>query len=340
MVAMASAVWSVSEERAVVVDDDGRIDVADGLASDEEFDLGDLIGRTLPHPGGELLARIACVNDTHLGETTCGKVGDGGPGPIFTVKPGEEPYPEVMNRAVAAEIAEIDPTAVIARGDLTGSGTAEQFDAFDAIYGATFGDRLHVTLGNHDTSGLRSVDPVQVIDVPGLRVVLVDTSRPDFEGGCVSAAQLDEIDAAAADADRPVLAMGHHPGHGAAWHRGGHSFALQPADTEALAEVLARRGVIGWSAGHTHRHAVTRHEATGAMPWIEVACTKDFPGAWAEYRVFEGGIMQVAHRVLSPEALAWAEATKRMYAGLYGSYAAGKLEDRCFIFPAADTLTG
>ena len=30
---------------------------------------------------------------------------------------------------------------------------------------------------------------------------------------------------------------------------------------------------------------------------------KDYPGAWAEYRVFEGGILQVHRRISTPEAL-------------------------------------
>jgi hypothetical protein len=69
---------------------------------------------------------------------------------------------------------------------------------------------------------------------------------------------------------------------------------------------------------------------------IEVGSTKDFPGTWAEYRVHEGGIMQVVHRMSSPEALAWSESCRGLYAdfGLdYESYALGTLADRCFTIP-------
>jgi len=58
---------------------------------------------------------------------------------------------------------------------------------------------------------------------------------------------------------------------------------------------------------------------------------KDFPGGWAEYRVHERGIAQVFHRVQAPEAVAWAERTRRMFGGLYGAYAMGRLEDRSFV---------
>ena len=36
------------------------------------------------------------------------------------------------------------------------------------------------------------------------------------------------------------------------------------------------------------------------MPIVEVACVKDYPGAWAEYRVHEGGYTQLVRRITSP----------------------------------------
>jgi Icc protein len=70
------------------------------------------------------------------------------------------------------------------------------------------------------------------------------------------------------------------------------------------------------------------------VPSIEVGCTKDFPGTWAEYRVYEGGVMQVVHRMSSPEALAWSESCRSLYSDFgvdYASYALGTLADRCFV---------
>jgi hypothetical protein len=61
-----------------------------------------------------------------------------------------------------------------------------------------------------------------------------------------------------------------------------------------------------------------------------VACVKDFPGTWAEYRVFEGGILQIHRRIAEPKALAWSERCRSMLAGLYPQYAFGGLPDRCF----------
>jgi Icc protein len=81
---------------------------------------------------------------------------------------------------------------------------------------------------------------------------------------------------------------------------------------------------------------VQRFPATGEVPWAEVSATKDFPGAWAEYRVFEGGILQVLHRISAPDALAWSERTRAMFGGLYPAYSFGQLDERCFaIWPRA-----
>ena len=61
-----------------------------------------------------------------------------------------------------------------------------------------------------------------------------------------------------------------------------------------------------------------------------MACTKDYPGAWAEYRVYEGGYIQVMRRVRAPSAFEWAERSRAMFAGVYRDLVLGTIEDRCF----------
>ena len=71
------------------------------------------------------------------------------------------------------------------------------------------------------------------------------------------------------------------------------------------------------------------------VPTVEVGCVKDFPGTWAEYRVYEGGVMQVVHRISSPEALRWSERCRHLYSDFgvdYQTYAMGTLPERCFVF--------
>ncbi len=114
---------------------------------------------------------------------------------------------------------------------------------------------------------------------------------------------------------------------------------LTPASMERLAAVVARRpAIVGYFAGHTHRNQVRRLPSTGPFPWVEVGCAKDFPGSWAEYRVFEGGILQVHRRIhADPHAIAWSERCRSLYAGFYPAYAMGSIEDRCFGIPLRET---
>ena len=55
-------------------------------------------------------------------------------------------------------------------------------------------------------------------------------------------------------------------------------------DRQLVAVAARRRAIVGYFAGHTHRNRVRRISSTGDRPWVEVACVKDYPGTWAEYR--------------------------------------------------------
>ncbi|HEU5085511.1 MAG TPA: metallophosphoesterase [Acidimicrobiales bacterium] len=321
----------------VVVHHERRARRYDDLAPGEVHELDGLEVRTLDHPGGELLARFATVNDVHFGEVRCGVV-EGHEetiGPILQAEPDEPPYPVTMNEAAVAEIQAADVDAVFVKGDLTTTGTDEEYADFLDTYQGAFGDRLTHVRGNHDAyRGQSYADwPVQRVDLPGVTVVLLDTTVPFRSSGGLTVEQLDELDEIAAEADRPVVVLGHHH----VWapssaERPDTYFGIHPDWSERLVEVAARRPrIVGYFAGHTHRNRVRRFAATGAMPWVEVACVKDFPGAWAEYRVHEGGIVQLHHRISTPEALDWTERTRGMFLGMYGQYAFGKLEDRCFM---------
>jgi 3',5'-cyclic-AMP phosphodiesterase len=309
----------------------------EGLAPDTLHDLDGVEVRTLPQPGGELLSRFATVNDVHFGEERCGVVEghEETVGPILEAAPGEPPYPLTMNRAAVEEIQALGVDAVFAKGDLTANGTVEEYQAFLDTYADAFGHRLVHVRGNHDS--YRGQDyaawPVQRRDLPGATVVLLDTAVPRLSSGGLTDAQLAELDAIAADADRPVVVLGHHHvWDPASRERPDTYFGIHPDWSERLIELAAARpSIAGYLAGHTHRNRVRHFELTGRMPWAEVACVKDYPGAWAEYRVYEGGVVQLVHRISSPEALDWTERTRHMYWGGYGDYAFGRVEDRCFL---------
>jgi Icc protein len=319
----------------VVVYRGGRAERIVGLASDTEYEVAGVAVRTLPRPAGEHVATVATVNDVHFGEVECGRLEGHDIGPVLRCEPGEAPYPEVMNAAAAEEIAEVRPDLVVAKGDLTAAGRAEEHAAFEACYGKRFGDRLIATRGNHDNpagGGTFAPPPVQARNVAGVTVVVLDTSRPGQGGGSLDADQLDELDTLAAAADRPVLVFGHHPVRDDTvedWM--GDASALDAGSSAGLLAVVARRRrIVGYFAGHTHRNRVRRFPVTGEVPFAEVAATKDFPGSWAEYRIFEGGALAVHHRISDPAALSWSERCRALVFGLYPRYALGQVQDRCF----------
>ncbi len=289
---------------------------------------------TLPLPSGRLLHTVATVNDVHFGETECGLLGTPEEiGPVFRTAPGDEPYPEVMNHGAIDAIERCDPDAIVVKGDLTDKGSESEYDAFLRAY-TRLGDRMHHVRGNHDamiSETIAATGPFAVA-LDGVTLAVLDTVRPGSDRGRISTAQLEWLDDVARDATAPVLVFGHHhPWDPNSRERRDDYFGINPGDSEALCAVIDRRPAIaGYFAGHTHRTRVRRFAQARNVPVVEIACVKDYPGAWAEYRVYEGGYIQLTRRIENAAALAWSEKTRAMFAGLYRDYALGRLEDRCF----------
>jgi 3',5'-cyclic AMP phosphodiesterase CpdA len=322
----------------IVVHDGVEVHRLDALRPETEHDVFGVLVRTLPRPHGELLCRFATVNDVHFGEIEAGRIDDHPEGPIQRVADGEAPYPETMNRSAVAEMLAAALDAVIVKGDLTCDGDPEELQAFEDCYRRAFGDQLHVVRGNHDAyRGQTYYSGDEWIGLPGIAIALMDTTIPMKTTGALSTEQLDWLSTNAAESDTPVIVMGHHQQWLAEVHRKHASrsddyFGLHPDSSDALTDVIAQRpSIVAYTAGHTHRHRV--RPMRGGVPSIEIGCVKDFPGTWAEYRVYEGGITQVVHRVSSPEALRWSERCRHLYSDFgidYETYALGRLEDRCF----------
>ena len=322
----------------IVAHDGTEVIRLEGLRPETEHEVRGVVVRTLPRPKGELLCRFGTVNDVHFGEVEAGRIDDNLEGPIQRVADGEAPYPETMNRGATAEMQDHDLAAVIVKGDLTLDGADDELAAFEACYRGAFGDRLHVVRGNHDAyRGQSYYAGDQWISLPGVAVALLDTTIPLQTTGRISPQQLEWLDTCASESDVPVIAMGHHqqwvpPDDGRPLVRSDDYFGLHPDSSDALGDVIARRPtILAYTAGHTHRHRVRR--LSSGVPSVEIGCVKDFPGTWAEYRVYEGGVTQVVHRVSTPEALQWSERCRHLYSDFgidYETYALGRLEDRCF----------
>ena len=165
-------ITTVSTDEIVLFDGRELRTYAD-LEPGRVYEFGDQHVRTLVAPG-PLLGRVATVNDVHFGETECGVISGTDIGPTFSTAPGEEPYPEVMNRGAIAELSRIDPEVVVVKGDLTSTGTHDEYERFLDAYGSAFGDRLVHVRGNHDSyHGQVFADfPMQEVVVEGATIDL------------------------------------------------------------------------------------------------------------------------------------------------------------------------
>lgn len=325
-------VTSVSDHDAVV-HTGTEVRVFEGLEPDSRVDLDGLKVTTLP-AAGELLCTFTSVNDVHFGEQVAGVIHGVDEWPGISSEPAEGPYPEFMSQGAIDEMKAVEPSLVVVKGDLTSGGTQAEFERFREVYHGAFGDEMIYIRGNHESFHGLQCDSQQMQErqLPGVTVALMDTSRDGQINGSISSDQIEWLDELAARADRPVMVFGHHP----VWdavneERTDATFGLLPDATDELAEVFARRkSLVGYFAGHTHRnHLVTVPQVPDRV-FAEVASVKDFPGSWAEYRVFDGAILQVHRRISNLQALSWSERARHMYGGLYGTYALGELSERCF----------
>jgi len=287
--------------------------------------------RTLRPPAGPRVATLATVNDVHFGEEVCGYWSeDPSVGPVFRSAPGEDPYPEVMNAAAVQAIAELAPDVVVAKGDLSNEGEPENLARFREVYGGAFGNRLAYVRGNHDKT---MAGEHVVHEHNGVTFAVLDTVTPGHPGGQFPSTTLGWLSEVARSTAGPVFVFGHHPTYSTDFDDGKEfPFCSTEADAVAFEATLdAHDNIVGYFCGHTHRNRV-RYTPKRRVPNVEVASVKEYPGAWAEYRIHADGYVQMVHRTTDPAALAWSAQTSRMYFGMQRDFALGQLADRCFVY--------
>jgi 3',5'-cyclic AMP phosphodiesterase CpdA len=221
---------------------------------------------------------------------------------------------------------------LVVKGDLTQHGTVDEAVRAREL----IGDLPHLVLvGNHEVKrtqediapvfGASFVRDVRTHDVPGARLVLFDSSVPRKHTGTYAPHADEVIDAVRVDA--PAVLLTHHhpmplpvPHH---WPPG----VPSPQARRFFDRIVDANPRVLLSAGHTHRHR--RHDH-GPLVVTEVGATLHYPGTWAGYIVYEGGICQVVRRVAAPDAIAWTEATRRGVLGIWARWSPGRLDARCF----------
>ncbi len=289
---------------------------------------------TLVPPPGPVLARIATLNDLHLGEVAFGIL------PRYRSHPDPaRAHPVWCLRAALAEIRDWDPDLVVIKGDLADDNRPGQYALVaEALTG--FPVPLVLLPGNHDGGnhhhrgadaaiahyGLDLVRDVAHVDLPGIRVVAANSVWPLRDRGRLTP-RLPAITQALREAPGPVLLATHHqimrtpvptylpPG-------------LLGAEAKAvLAAVAAANPATLVTTGHSHRHRRRHH---GPVVITEVGSPKDHPGTWTGYSIYETGVIQTVRRIADPATIAWTERTARTALTMWGRWSPGRLDDRCF----------
>jgi len=317
--------------------------VIDGLAPGTTTEVevlldGRTAGRvavtTLAPPPGRELARFATLNDLHLGTRRFGRF------PEFVEDvPHARAHPVRCARAAVDDAIAWGAQRLVVKGDIVHASHPHTW----TMVGDVFGDTaipVDLLCGNHDRNHISTVDPfteagrsgltlrrhVTTIDLDGLRLVLIDSSVNWLDIG-VWRPHTAAVRQAVATTDLPVMLLVHH----------------QPQETtiplyipRGIPAVVANRflrtmrdanpRIIG-SSGHTHRN---RHRTIEGVPWSEIGSPKDYPGVWAGYVVYTGGIRQVVRRITRPDCIGWTEQTRRVAGGTWGRWSPGTLDQRCF----------
>lgn len=305
-----------------------------------------LAAATPPHPPGEEVFRLATVSDLHLGLETFGVLGTMREHPA-----PEEAHPARCTRAALRDARAWGAQRLVAKGDLTDHGRQAEWDAFIDLV-AEVDLPCEVIPGNHERRHMSDVTPshalrgtgivpldggVRAVDLPGIRLVLVDTTQPGRHGGTVRPVADDAVELVGSS-DRPVLVIGHHYAMALPvltfWPPGIPSTQMGPL----FRRMHASNPDVLYTAGHTHRH---RRRVVGGVESTEVGSPKDYPGTWGGYVVHEGGIRQVVRRVSDPGCLPWLEYTRLAALGVWSRFSPGRLDQRCFSLAwQRDRVTG
>jgi predicted phosphodiesterase len=292
--------------------------------------------RTLPRPAGRLLSRFATVGDCHIGERRLGflrQITDPRPRPA-----GLLPYPVRSARAAIAEAEAWGAGLIVAKGDLTREAEPEEAEGAAEVL-ATATVPVEALLGNHDVQGPADVAAslsargihiaveARAVDLHGARLVIGHSPVPGLHGGRLEGGHAADLVDLAGAATWPVVVVLHHPPRRRRWNTY-YPPAISRADSAGLlAGLVSANPNVVLLAGHTHRN---RFYLVDGVPVAEVGSTKDYPGEWAGYTIYEGGIRQVIRRTASPDVIAWTEMTKRALGGLWGWWSPGSLADRCW----------
>ncbi len=311
--------------------------------------------RTLPATGAKRVGSFATLNDIHVGEPRFGgtlgpnlELGDESPGhPAVHASDTKVPYWRFMNEDAIADINQSGVDLAITKGDIADMGRREQFeDAADIFAG--FEIPHHAFLGNHDYYGLLEDEEVdgygllgqppapRTLELGGWCLVLLDTVEPGEHHGVFPDERLRWLEhtlARTRELRIPTLLLMHHqPVPPKFSQKFPNRIGMRPEHSMRLLSLIGQHPEVqGVLIGHTHRNRVRLYPESGPTPFVEVNFTKDYPGGWAHYRLYDdGSFRQEVRRTPSERALAHSARCGDFFAGGYRDFVLGSLENRCF----------
>jgi 3',5'-cyclic-AMP phosphodiesterase len=315
---------------------------------------------TLVPPPGQHLFDFAVIADNHIGEQCSGSATSQGGESIPPCFPASA-YPDYAKRMTEAEVAEVNARGIgliVDNADSTSHGDYEQSIEAKQLFDEFTGD-WHAVRGSHDRPQ-GSADPrcgpdndcFRTVFFPerqagriyysfengGYHFVALDSAKPtDGSGDLTDAAQNDflksDLDQAKLQGKKTIVVF-HHPVS---------EYATTTSFPPLIFGVRADQGqqdfldllagypnVIAVLNSHTHRNFVSYSPQTGNTPYIESGPTKEYPGGYSIFRVYEGGFMRNFYRLGCAFCREWTSVTRGEYFGLYPLYTLGTLSARNF----------
>ncbi len=317
--------------------------------------------RTLTTPSGKFLFQFATLNDVHVGEEVAGLIiiGDKVLNEGFTWPDENNPYWLFMNTSAVNEINERGAEFVIIKGDITSEHRKEEFEKAKEIF-SLFNMPYVVLRGNHDridddpenyyvtVFDIENFAPLgnhYIIDSHGHFFISFDYENFHFVGldsadidggGKICNEQLSWLEGDLTSASTKITFIFLH-----------HPVVAEQGDVAGIAGLLNDKEsrerflqIIGGNpqvkavfSGHTHRNKVTYSDKAPGVVFAETGSTKEYPGGYTIYRVYENGYMSNFYKTRCPECREWSEITRGEYDFLGGGQVVlfGKLEDRNYV---------
>jgi 3',5'-cyclic-AMP phosphodiesterase len=321
--------------------------------------------KTLVPPPGRHLFDFAVLADNHVGEG-CSGTALGAPQPVGSVPPcfrSNPPDPPYAATMAAAAVSEINASLVgltIINADSTSHADHEQASEARHLF-----DRLtspyRLTRGSHDRANQNPADArcgpgndcFRAVFFPrrppgriyysfnhrGYHFVVLDSASPgDGTGDLTDAGQraflVRDLERAKGRNQKTFIVF-HHP-----VSEYSTTFAVPPVifgvrrdrgGADFLQLMKRFPNVVGVLNSHTHRNFVSYSPETGArLPYIESGPTKEYPGGYSIFKVYEGGYTRSFHRLACSFCRRWTHTTRGEYFGLYPLYTLGTLSARNF----------